>query len=558
MKIFSLLQTRYNQLNAALKEYLSKSLPGYDSHYNNNTIFGQLINVLSAAVQNVMLYIEDAMVEQNKYTAQRKKSIYGLAAQSGYMPHLGKAASVQLAVNYIPNNAKSTDIIINNHEPVICNQNGMIYNIVLPQEVVILSLNRDNSTRYIQAVQGRFETQNFISTGGKYYTQNFNFVGNLDTDYLKVMINNKKWDYVASIYDMTPYGEQWTYKISPVSGIDIVFGNGCYGKPLENGDGIEVSYLLHDGESGNLDINQNTYFLFNNILTDVNGNDIDGNTIFNISLATKDAVSSGSNSESIDQVRQMIGLNSRSLVLASPENYKNFLSKFSFCGYNRTWSEKGSLVVNSLIMKNFKSIINENKTYFDLEEQDFKLTDNQKASILNCINNSGHQLAGVSYNIFDPELCKYAMYIYIKLKPGDCEKDYISNKIRNLVADFFSNINSDIFIPKSDIIHLIKNNIPEIDGVDVYILSERNETAMQKGEYTNTIYKYDVSTGQYNKKTEKVYLYDGENPNIGFDNHGNIYLQSDEQFPVLMGGWDYINNMGDEVVISDPLIIVYE
>ena len=98
MKIFTLLETRYNQMVDSIKSYLSQTLSKANTSYGNNTIFGQIINVLSAATQNIMLYIEDSLVEQNKYTAQRKKSIYGLAAQSGYQPSLGKATGVQLCV----------------------------------------------------------------------------------------------------------------------------------------------------------------------------------------------------------------------------------------------------------------------------------------------------------------------------------------------------------------------------------------------------------------------------------------------------------------------------
>ena len=69
-----------------------------------------------------MLYIEDSLVEQNKYTAQRKKSIYGLAALSGYKPSYGKASTVTLKMNFVPYNNKSynsnespVNLIINNH-----------------------------------------------------------------------------------------------------------------------------------------------------------------------------------------------------------------------------------------------------------------------------------------------------------------------------------------------------------------------------------------------------------------------------------------------------------
>jgi hypothetical protein len=209
-------------------------------------------------------------------------------------------------------------------------------------------------------------------------------------------------------------------------------------------------------------------------------------------------------------------------------------------------------------MKNYKLDINNNKTYFDLKEEDFKLSSAQKSSIINHIENTGNQLAGVTYNIVDPIICKYAMYLYIKMKNKDYDINQITLNIKNLIADFFSDIQSDIFIPKSDIIQLIKNNISEVDGVNVYILSERNERAIQEKSYTDVTYVYNPFKNTYDKQEKIVYLYDGENPNLGLDNHGNISLQSDEQFPVLMGGWDYLNKEGDEVVITDPLIIIYE
>lgn len=558
MKLFSLLQTKYNQFDSAVKSYLSQILSKNNTVYGNNTIFGQLINVLGASIQNIMLYIEDAMVEQNKYTAQRKKSIYGLAALTGYNPSLGQAASVALSISYIPTNTESLNIIINNKESLTCTQNGLQYCIILPQEAIMMSIEKDNSTRYITAVQGRFESQSFISNGGKYYVQNFNFVGNLDTKYLTVKINNETWEYVDSFYDMVPNGKQWTYKISPVGGVDIIFGNDIHGKSLNNNDTIDVEYLLHDGEVGNLDVNIETYFIFDKQLKNINNDDVDGNEVFNVTFANLDSITSGSNSESIEQVRNMIGLNSRSLVLANPDNYKALLNRMSFCGYNRTWSERGSMVINSIIMRNYKLLLNEEKTYFDLNESDFKLTDSQKTSIQNYIQSSGNQLAGMTYNIFDPELCKYVLYIYLKFGSKSYDKDYIKNSIRTLIADFFSNVQSDIFIPKSDIINLLKNNITGLEGIDVYFLSEKNETAIQKRQYVKSEYKFDPSKNKYIKTTQTVYLYDGENPNLGLDEHGNIYLDSDEQFPVLMGGWDYLNKDGDEVSINDPLVIIFE
>ena len=214
-------------------------------------------------------------------------------------------------------------------------------------------------------------------------------------------------------------------------------------------------------------------------------------------------------------MKEMIGLNSRSLVLASPDNYKAFINKFGFCGYSRTWSDPGSMIVNSLIIKNFKSCIETGNDYFKLEDKDFYLSDAQKKSIYNSIEKSGNQLAGVKYNIFDPELCKYAMYIYIKLKSDKYSKDLITNAIHQKIGEFFTNIQSDLFIPKSDIIHLIKTEVDGIDGIDIYILSQKNEEALRTGKYINTVYTLNNLTGQYVKTVENVKVYPGENPNLG-------------------------------------------
>ena len=558
MKLFSLLETQYNNFSTAVKNYLSKTLSNYGGTYGNSTIFGQLINVLNGVVQNMMLYIEDSLTEQNKWTAQRKKSIYGLASQSGYEPSFGHAAGVQLKLSFVPSSVQALDVIIHNHEGLTCTQNGLPYNIVLPQEAIVLNVQKDASSKFLYAVEGRFESQTFISDGGKYWTRNFQFVGNLDTDYLSVTVNDEEWTYVPSLFDMTADGKQFTYKAGFSGGIDLIFGNDVHGRALQTDDIVKVTYLIHDGEFGNIDPHTETFFVFNNPLGDVAGESIDGNSIFNVSFGTTDGVTSGSNSESIESVRENIGFNSRSLVLASPENYKNYLSKFSFVGYNRTWSEPGSMIVNTLAMKNYKLNLETGLDYFQLLPPDFVLSDTQKESIINSIENSGRQLAGVTYNIIDPELCKYMLSIYIRPKSSKFDKGYMESQIRNLVGEFFTNVESDQFIPKSDIEKLILDNVEGVDGVNCYFLSEKNETALQTRRYTINHYDWNPTTGKYNIETETVYLYPGENPNLGLDAHGNIILNSDHEFPVLMGGWDWLNDEGHEVKVVDPLNIVFE
>jgi hypothetical protein len=556
MRLFSLLDIQYNNFISNVSNYISKTLSKNNVSFGSNTIFGQIINVVGNAIQNVMLYIEDALVEQNKYTAQRKKSIYGLAALSGYEPSLGKAAIASIKLSFMPHNLTSYKIILKNHETLTCTQNGLKYNIILPQEAVVLS-SESTQLKQFSVVQGLFETQKFISTGGQYYTINLKYIGNIDTDYITVKVNNEIWEYAASLYDMSADGKQYTIKNNIAGGIDIIFGNEAHGRALAANDVVTVDYLIHDGEAGNINSDIETYFVFDNDLSDINGDTYDGNALFNITFADTDPVTSGCNSETLEHVKHMIGLNSRSLVLASPENYKVLLSKFGFCGYNRTWSDPNSMTINSLVIKNFRNNTATGIDYFNLTEEDFILSDSQKASVESFIRNSGGQLASSKYSIFNPILCKYAMYLYIKLKPKSYNKELLENQIRAKVGEFFIDIQSDMYIPKSDIIYKLKSEIDDIDSVDVYILSQRNEDALINEQYTEDIFTINPVTGQYIKTTENVKLYPGENPNLGLDTHGNIYLESDIHFPVLMGGWDYKNSENTLVRITDPLSIIF-
>ena len=556
MRLFGIKDIQFQKIFEGFEQYLQNSI-GAVTEVNKSSIFGQLITILSGVVNNTILYIEDALTEQNKYTAQRKKSVYGLAAQSGYVPSYGRAAGVWVQLQHKANNNQTQDIIIQDKTKIISTQNGMYYCLSLGKPAITIDCSRGLETEYLYAVQGNFESQTFVGSGGELYSINMRYTGYLDTDYLQVYVNGERWTQAASMYDMLPMEKAYTYKYNPVQGIDIMFGNEHHGRPIYENDNIEVQYLLHDGEAGNLTYDPNTYFVFSRPLQNTNGEEVSGNEIFDIKFATKDAVASGSNSEPIEQVRQMIGFNSRSLVLADSNNYKSFINKFSFCGYNRTWSEPGSMIVKSLVMRNYALAMKDGKDYFNLQDKDFILSDIQKASIKNAIISSNMQLAGTIYDIIDMDLCKYAMYVYVKLKDSLTDKHVVTEKIKNAVGDFFGDVYSDSYIPKSDIIMTIKDNVAEVDGVNIYLLSQKNEEALFNGKYIKKDYKYDPLTGTYKDTSRTIYLAPDENPNLGLDAHGNILIEADHEFPVLMGGWTWINDKGDEIT-ANPITIIYE
>lgn len=557
MRLFDLKSIQFSQIFTEINNYLAKSTGSVKS-INKSTVFGQLMTVVAGVAHNIMMYIEDSLVEQNKYTAQRKKSVLGLAAQSGYQPSYGKAAGCWVRIAHKPNNRTPLDVVIPEHQQILCSKNGLYYNLVLNKSAVTIKCDEVLANEYFYAVQGQFETQRFVVPGGPLYVQNFKFVGYLDTDYISVKVNGEPWVKKDSLYDMGANESSYCTDYNPINGIDLIFGDGINGAQLADGDIIEVSYLLHDGESGNVATEDSIFFLFGSNLHDISGQEVDGNTCFNINFATTDAVASGSDPETIKKIRQMIGYNTRSMVLSDSNAYAALLNKYSFVGYNRTWSEPGSMIVHSMVMRNYKQSMQNGLDYFKLKPEQFFLSDIQKTSIQNAIIQSNLMLAGTTYDIVDIELCKYALYLYVKMKDSTTDREIVSTKIRKLIGEFFGEVKSDCYIPKSDIINLIKEHVEEVDGVNCYFLSERNELALQTRMYEDKQYIYDPATGTYKEKKVTVKLLPFENPHLGLDSHGNILIESDLQFPVLMGGWDFQNKLGQEVTVTDPLNIIFE
>ena len=558
MKILDTLSMTFERYMTQVKSYMQENMPNF-SRIGNSSVIGQLINVIGASVNNVMIYLQDAFAEQNKYTAQRKKSIYGLAAQTGFNASLGYAAGMNFRMTYMPNNVNDLTYILKNKTKVLCTQNGLTYNIILPQENVIFTTAKDMSSKQIYAVEGTFETQEFISTGGQLYSINVVFNGDCDISYTEVYVNDELWTRRESLYDMAADGKEYVIHTSLNKGFDIIFGNDNFGRSLKVDDKITVNYLTHNGELGNIDYSLPASIVFSDPIVDASGNEIDADEVFNIEIAERPA-NNGTYSDKTDFVKEMIGYNSRAMVLADEKDYKLYLNRISFVGWNHTWSEEGSLVVNSIILKNYKTQMENGDEYFNLKEKDFILSDEQKKSIQTSIKNSGTQLAGTVLNIFDPKLVKYAVYVYIKMNDVSYDKTLIQDTIHKLIGQFMGDINSDTIIAKSDIVHLLKSNIENIDSVDIYFLSERNEKAIIDGKYTIENYIYNPKTKLYDTKST-TYSVVGD-PGLGLDAHGNIFVESMFQFPVLMGGWQYVSSSSafekQYTTVSDPVIIVFE
>lgn len=539
MKLFNIMETAFSNFDNTVRTYLQKTFNDLGLNYTHNQIFGVIFDGIKGIMQNIMFYIEDAFTEQNIYTAQRKQSVYSLAKISGYEPYYGAAATGTIYCKIQIGNGISTKasrIYIENNTTVVNKTTNIIYTIILPTNYYIIDISKPLITHEFKIVQGTYRTSTYITNGTTLETINLSGAANYDSQYITVNVNGEEWTQVSNLYEMNENSKNYIVSTGYDNTVNIMFGNGVHGMIPAKGSSVVIKYINHLGTAGNINTFDNYNIEFFSTGTDNMGNTININEYCKLSI--NNMVTGGTNPDSIDFVKKMIGYNSRSNVLASEENYKLFLNRFSFIGQTSVWSEENTSCIIISALTNYYITNNNMENYFITDINKFYLDDHQKRIIFETLNNSNKTLTGVSVKFQDPVIRKYALLCYIKLNTV-YNQDDVKENIQNIIANYFVSLDKNVqFISKADIIKEIMDNDDNIEALDITFISELAEQTFYDG-YYNKYYLQYINKG-YTFTTKKVFYEKGVNP--GLDAYGNIQLDTKLEIPLLRGGFKYYPN----------------
>lgn len=557
------METSFNNFDESVKRYLSKTFNSLGYQYTHNQIFSIIFNGIKGIMQNAMFYIEDALNEQNIETATRRKSIYSLAKISGYEPYYGSAATGTLIAKMIMNNSMYTDIdkvYINNYTRVINKNTGINYIIFLNTNRYIIYTKQPLISHEFKIVQGTWMNYQYAAKGGVFERISIDATGLFDKDYIDVYVNGEKWSPVSCLYDMSKNSKEYILTVGYENIFDIMFGNDIYGSTLNPGDVVQVLYITHSGTSGNIGLFDNSSFEFLDNGYDSNGDSVNLNDY--LILNTSNIISGGTNADSIEFVRNMIGYNSRSNVIASEENFKLFFKRFSFIGHVNCWSEENSMTVYATCISNIIDNISSLDKYYELTDKSknpsstgILITEEQKLMVKNTLKNSNKSFAGLTLKFQDPEIRRFAIFCYIKSKSQYSKQD-IEESVKDIFGTYFMNLNDDCkFIAKSDLINIGSTCHDDIESFDIDIISELGEETFYNGYYYDYQLEYIDSQYQFIKK--KIYYESDVTP--GIDNYGNISLSSKLEIPILGGGFNYYPDRNDKSISVklDPITIIW-
>lgn len=493
MAEFKFLQTariRATQIREDARQYVSRVYGRAGNLFTTASPFAQIIQVMSELTEMILFYVEDSTVEQNIMTAQQPESIYGLARLTGHDPSRGLSAVGEIEIRWRPgaqNDITGGALYIPANSQIRSDLNGHIYLMRASTDIISLSTSEFNYLR-IPIVQGEIESQDVTSTGEAFQTFNIQTGGLTAHDQVTVSVNGEAWTIYDSLYDMGADTQGVIVKTGILGGIDLFFGNGNFGAIPAPGAIITVEYIKSKGAAGNLGESKDVTFKFVDTGYDGISNEYDLNELLEVNVSS--APKLGANEESIEFTKLIAPMQSKSFVLATPDNYEHFLAKYNMFSYIDAYNTTDDQyldddnVIYLFLLPDVMSKLTDDKDYFSISTEEFFFAQAELDAIENAIQSSGQQMVTTEVKFVEPKQKMYAMNVSVRHFEGFDEMQ-LMNEIRAKVSEYLLKITRRDRLPKSDIVALIEN-IDGIDSVNVQFLSRSQEEALATGSYTVT------------------------------------------------------------------------
>ena len=540
MSFFSKSRIKATELFEDSFEYLQRTYDQAIETFTPASPFGQVLTVVANLGELIFFYIESIATESNIARARNIESIYGLSRLTGHDPTRGISSRgiIGLRLNTSASTLLNGDYVqIMNGSSLEISQNNLTYFLKFNSDFIRL----DKTTKTfvnVEIIQGEKDEQSF--TGSGLPLQSYNLVTKDPTDQflVDIFVDGELWKLVDSIYDMNPGEKAAMVKTSITGGLSIFFGTTQFGIAPALGSRIRVTYIKTRGASGNIGGKQ-IDMKFSDPGTDPSGEEVDLNEILSMNITRNPMF--GSDSEDPAFTRLIAPYASNSFVLANPNNYIYYLSKYDFWSFIDAYNTKNDEyldddnIIYLFLIPDVRKKLTSDLDYFSIPEVEFSMTDAEKEMTYEILNKSGRQVVTAETRIVDPIIKKYALNVVIRWFEN-YDKDAIRIEIRKNLDEYFLNVNRRDRIPRSDIISIIEN-VDGIDSVNVFFISEENENAIRNGYYEIPVYGTDPITDQRVLiENKKIVLKKGEDPQLGLDSFGDVVIENND-LAIIRGGW---------------------
>ena len=249
----------FDQIKASIKDYLRANSNFTDFDFEGSN-FSVLIDTLAyntyITAFNTNMIANEAFLD----SATIRENVVSLARNIGYVPRSRTAARAQVYFS-VPTSSTSSTLTLQAGLVCVGNTNDSSYIFSIPEPITTTIVNGvanfGTASEPISAYQGTFLKKEFVVNGS--LDQRFILDNSfIDTSTILVKVRGlsdggegKEYQQIDNILNVKSVSE--TYLIQEIKDekYELLFGDGIFGKKLENGSIITATYIVTDGSDGN-------------------------------------------------------------------------------------------------------------------------------------------------------------------------------------------------------------------------------------------------------------------------------------------------------------------
>ena len=301
-------QLDFGNIKTALKEYMRSQTDFTDYDFEGSAL-AQLIDVLAYNTYYTAFNTNMVVNEMFLDSATLRDNVVALAKQLGYRPKSATAsrAVVSATLRYTSPNAPAT-ALLRRGKAFTALFDNTVYQYSVLDDVRVPVNNGIAVLENVEIFSGNivtdYHTVNTSLRNQRFLLNNLN----IDTTSIRVKVFQSAqstafelYDYAENILNVDPGSKVFFLTEIEDENYEIKFGDGVFGRKLENGEYVEISYLTTSGP----DTNGAKVFSFNGVLEDpdVTSQTLNALSVTLTNLQTVEASAGGENSESLDRIK---------------------------------------------------------------------------------------------------------------------------------------------------------------------------------------------------------------------------------------------------------------
>ena len=294
----------FDQIKTSIKDYLRANSNFSDFDFEGSN-FSVLIDTLAYNTYITAFNSNMTVNESFLDSATLRENVVSLARNIGYVPRSRAAAKAEVSFSVTINDQQTSTLDLEAGLVCVGSANDSNFIFSIPERVVTtVDSNRTATFNNITVYQGSFLQKSFIVDGSldqKFILDNSYIDSSTIVVRVRDSVNDasegREYQVADNILNIDSTSEIYLIQEVQDEKYELLFGDGYFGKKLDNGNVIDVSYIITDGKEGNGAAN----FTFSGRFKDDQGRiEVPTNSI---TITTNQNAINGADIESVDSIK---------------------------------------------------------------------------------------------------------------------------------------------------------------------------------------------------------------------------------------------------------------